>query len=372
LTFRKAAVLGIGLIGGSLALGLKEKAGLEVYGFDVSESALKWAESAGVIHQGHTDLKSAVANADLVVIAVPVGTTPRLMEQLAELPLKSDCIVTDVGSTKAVVTKAGTVFSSRGVTFIGGHPMAGSHRSGVQAADPHLFENAYYVLTPHQETSLFQVQRLSRLLEKATGAKLVLMDPEHHDRVVGAISHLPHVVAAALVNQVGRYNEENEWFFRLAAGGFRDLTRVAGSHPLMWRDILLSNRDAVVQLLDDWIRDMQEIQSAVRHRDSERIEWFFQNAKTLRDELPDRKKGILTEEYDCYVNMPDHPGEIGKVATLVGEAGCNLSNLHVMENREATQGVLRLVFRDRGELERAVNRLRQSGYEVFLIEEENQ
>ena len=182
--------------------------------------------------------------------------------------------MTDVGSTKSEIMEASRKLKEKGIVFIGGHPMAGSHQSGIQAARSLLFENAYYVLTPDPEASLWEVQKVSQLLHKATRAELVIMDAAHHDRIVGAISHLPHIIAAGLVNVVGNYNEENEWFHRLAAGGFRDLTRIGASHPVMSRDILLSNRNALLKLMDDWIAKMVEVRSAISDGNKSKLKRF--------------------------------------------------------------------------------------------------
>ncbi|MFC4078077.1 prephenate dehydrogenase [Salinithrix halophila] len=369
---KKATVLGIGLIGGSLALCLKKRTDLCVEGFDASETTLGLAESAGVIDRGYTDLAQAVEGADYLFLAVPVGAATDLLDRLAELPLKEGCIISDVGSTKGQVVEHAAGLRNLGAIFIGGHPMAGSHQSGVQAAHPLLFENAYYVLTPLPETPLAEVQCLSRLLTEATGAQLVIMAPDHHDRVVGAISHLPHIVASGLVNQVSRYNKSNEWFHRLAAGGFRDLTRVAAAHPVMWRDILLSNRGAILELMDDWIREMEEIKGAVAEAQPEEIESFFASAKRSREQLPDRKRGVLAPHFECYVDVPDHPGVIATVAKLLGNNEINIKNIGVMENREDREGILRLVFRSEEELVRARSCLRREGYRVFDLEEKQQ
>lgn len=365
MTQGKVTVIGIGLIGGSLALCIKERTDYAVCGCDISKRSLDLARASGIIDEGTTDLREAVQDADFLFLAVPVGRIPHLLEQLHGMPLKPGCIVSDVGSTKGEVVRYGRELSRNGVTFIGGHPMAGSHRSGVEAADPLLFENAYYVLTPTPDTPLVDMQRLSSLLQVATRAQLVIMDPDHHDRVVGAISHLPHVIAAGLVNQVGRYNEENEWFHRLAAGGFRDLTRIAASHPVMWRDILMSNRRTILSLIDDWLEEMHRFRRAVEAGDAQEVEALFDRARRLREQLPDRKKGILVRSYECYVNVPDRPGMIGEVATLLGENGINLSNIGVMENREEEAGVLRLSFRTEEDLEQAVAVLKQADYTVI-------
>jgi prephenate dehydrogenase len=280
-------------------------------------------------------------------------------------PLKPGVMISDVGSTKAEVTKYGKILSELGYTFIGGHPMAGSHRSGVKASHSLLFENAYYVLTPEPDTPLSDVERLSRLLKRATHAQLVIMDAEYHDKVVGAISHLPHVIATGLVAQVGNYNDANGWFHRLAAGGFRDLTRIAASHPVMWRDILLSNREELLPLLDDWIKQMTDFQHAIDREDAEWIETIFSRSRDLRQGLPEKKRGLLAPIYECYINIPDEPGLIGKIATLLGEHQINLSNISIMENREDVHGILRLTFRKLPDYERAIPILEAAGYPTY-------
>jgi prephenate dehydrogenase len=366
----KIAILGIGLIGGSLALGLKERTDAVVVGYDRSEKDLRYAMAIGAVDDWTTSLPQAVSDADMIVIALPVGQIKQMIETLAELPLKPSCIVTDVGSTKSEIMEASRKLKEKGIVFIGGHPMAGSHQSGIQAARSLLFENAYYVLTPDPEASLWEVQKISQLLHKATRAELVIMDAAHHDRIVGAISHLPHIIAAGLVNVVGNYNEENEWFHRLAAGGFRDLTRIGASHPVMWRDILLSNRKALLKLMDDWIAKMEEVRSAISDGEREQIEAFFSRSRRLRQQLPDKKRrGILEPRYECHVDVPDQPGVIGKIATLLGDENINISNLEVMENREEIPGVLKIAFKKEKDYLAAISVLRREGLEVFSEDE---
>ncbi|MXQ52594.1 prephenate dehydrogenase [Shimazuella alba] len=362
---KKIAILGVGLIGGSLAFSFKERTDYRVIGFDTSEATIDQAITLGAVDEGHTSLPEAVVNADYIIIAVPVGQIGLYINQLANLPLKKGVIVSDVGSTKAEVTKYGKILKDKGYSFIGGHPMAGSHRSGVQAAHALLFENAYYVLTPEPDSSLSDVEKLSHLLKKATHAQLVVMDAEYHDKVVGAISHLPHVIATGLVAQVGNYNDANGWFHRLAAGGFRDLTRIAASHPVMWRDILLSNREEMLPLLDDWIKQMTNFRQAIDRGDADWIEAIFARSRDLRQGLPDKKKGLLTPIYECSINIPDEPGIIGQVATLLGEHEVNLSNIHIMENREEMHGILRLTFRKLTDFERAIPILEAAGYSTY-------
>jgi prephenate dehydrogenase len=360
---KKVTIIGVGLIGGSLALSFRQRSNFEVIGFDTEETIAK-ALKLGVIDHGYATLEPAVQHADVIIIAVPVGQIEEYIHQLAEISLKPTVMISDVGSTKEKITKTGRKLRERGYTFIGGHPMAGSHRSGVTAAHALLFENAYYVLTPEPDTPLAAVEELSRILEKVTHAQLVIMDARYHDKVVAAISHLPHVIATGLVAQVGTYNDTNGWFHRLAAGGFRDLTRIAASHPVMWRDILLSNREELLPLLDDWLAQMEAFRSAIDRGDGTWLEEIFARSRDLRRGLPEKKQGLLSPVYDCTLIIPDEPGVIGQITTLLGKHGINVSNLSIMENREEMHGILQLTFRKLEDYEQALPLLAEAGYQI--------
>ncbi|MNW55853.1 prephenate dehydrogenase [compost metagenome] len=284
---------------------------------------------------------------------------------MTELPLKPGCIVTDVGSTKAAVAACAARISRPGVHFIGGHPMAGSERSGVEAASSFLFENAYYVLTPSPDVPDEAYQRLEQLLSH-TKAQIVRVDPVMHDEIVGAISHLPHIIAVALVNQVRDYNDGNGLYRMLAAGGFRDITRIASSDPVVWRDILLSNREVLLGLLKDWNHEIEGFISLLEEQNGEGIEAAFQKANRFRSELPERRKGAITSLFDIYIDVPDTPGIIGQIATELGLRHINLSNMQIIESREDVPGVLRLSFRQEGEMERAKAHLQSLGHTVYL------
>ncbi len=359
------AVLGVGLIGGSLALALRQNPEHHIIGFDVREDCLDKALNKGVLHVGAADLHTAVQNADVIFLASPVEQIYGLIDRLAELTLKPGTIVTDVGSTKAGVVRYAQKLTEKGVTFIGGHPMAGSHKSGVEAATDRLFENAYYVLTPSGDNAPHQVERLANLLA-CTRAKVVVMDPDEHDRVVGAVSHFPHILAAVLVNQVSHYNEANEWHHRLAAGGFRDITRIASSNPRMWRDILLNNREHLLQIAADWRAALDEVMALVEAGDRDGIERFFHDARQFREGLPERRSGALPPLYDLYIDIPDHPGEIGRITTLLGAKQISLTNIQILETREEDiLGVLRITFRNQAELEKGEELLRFFNYNVY-------
>jgi prephenate dehydrogenase len=361
------AMLGIGLIGGSLALSLRKDPDNRIIGFDVREDYIDKGLNNGLIHAGTTDLQTAVREADVIIVATPVEQIYALLQQLSCLALKPGVIISDVGSTKSGIVEFAKRIFSENITFIGGHPMAGSHKSGVEAAIERLFENAYYVLTPSPATSLEKVSRLSALVS-LTNAKVIVMDAHEHDRVVGAVSHFPHIIAALLVNLIDGYNEENEWHKRLAAGGFRDITRIASSNPRMWRDVLLNNRDYLLKMGDDWRRAMDQILEMVACGNGEEIEKFFRDARNFREGLPERQKGALPALYDLYIDIPDHPGEIGRITTLLGTKNINITNLQILETREDLLGVLRISFRNEIELEKGEELLRYFEYNLYRRE----
>lgn len=361
----KIAIFGVGLIGGSLALCLKGKPGITVVGHSHRPESMKRIMERGVVDVATLSMEEAACDADFIFLCVPVGNLESYLKQLNELPLKQGCIITDVGSTKAAVATCAEGFSHPGVHFIGGHPMAGSERSGVEAASSLLFENAFYVLTPSPDVPEEAYTRLEQLLTH-TRAQIVRVEPMLHDEIVGAISHLPHIIAVALVNQVRDYNENNELYRMLAAGGFRDITRIASSDPIIWRDILLSNRDVLLSLLRDWNQEVGGFISMLEGMDGTGIEEAFKKANMFRSELPERRKGAITSLFDIYIDVPDHPGIIGQIATELGVRKINLSNIQIIESREDVPGVMRLSFRNEGEMDRAKEHLQTLEYTVHI------
>jgi prephenate dehydrogenase len=359
----KIAIFGVGLIGGSLALCFKGKPGIRVVGHSIRPSSAEKYVRLGVVDDATISMREAAEGADFIFLCVPVGNLDEYVQELSGLTLKPGCIITDVGSTKASVTASAGQMNLNGAVFIGGHPMAGSERSGVEAADPLLFENAFYVLTPEETTPPGALARLTELLHH-TKAHIVSVGAQEHDAIVGAISHLPHIIAVALVNQIRRYNESNGLYQALAAGGFRDITRIASSEPVIWRDILINNRDVLLKLLKDWQKETAQFVDFLENGNGDGIEEAFRTANVFRSQLPERRKGMIQPLFECYADVPDTPGIIGSIATELGNHRINLSNLAIIESREDVPGVLRLSFRRQEDLDRAIQLLDSLNYKV--------
>lgn len=353
---KKVAIFGVGLIGGSIALNFRNQSNIYVVGHSHRESSVQKYLKNDVVDHATTSMEEAVKDADFIFLCNPVSVLSDYLQKISQYSLKPGCIITDVGSTKSSVSQTAKLLQLNDVYFIGGHPMAGSERSGVEAATVDLFENAFYVLTPDDFTPTEKVQELRDLLA-CTRAQIIDIDPNTHDDIVGAISHLPHIVAAALVNQVAKYHKSNPLYKKLSAGGFRDITRIASSSPQIWRDILLHNKDVLLRLLEDWNEEISTFIELLKREDGAGLEKQFESASYFRNQLPDRKKGMIASIFDVYVDVPDHPGVIGQIASLLGENEVSISNIQIIEMRTEVPGVLRLTFHNEADMSKAIQML---------------
>ncbi|HPT33294.1 MAG TPA: prephenate dehydrogenase [Bacillota bacterium] len=359
--YRRTALLGTGLIGGSLGIRLRERRLVrEIVGYDRDAGSLALALERGAIDRGASSAVEAVRGAQLVVLAVPVLSVVDLVREI--LPaLEPGAVITDVSSTKQQIMEELTpLLSGRQVYFIGGHPMAGSEESGIRGADPALLESAIYLLSPARGTPEEILERLVGLVE-ATGAQPLIIEPEEHDRLVALASHLPHLVAGALVHSTLSGGEE-EMVRTLAAGGFRDTTRVALGSPEIWRDICLSNRQALARALEAFQGVLERLRRQLERGDAAALEQFFRQAREYRRRVPHRGRGILPELFELVVLVPDTPGVIGRLATLLGETGINIASIEILHVRELEGGSLRLGFREEEHREAALELLRRKGY----------
>lgn len=358
----QVTIIGVGLIGGSLGLAICRRAlARRVVGVDKNAENLRLALEAGAVHHIAPRIARAVLDAELVILATPVGETLAVLKELRPF-LSPGTVVTDVGSTKSVVCTWAAEIMPPETWFVGGHPMAGSEYSGMAGADPYLLENAFYILTPSPDTPEEATRRVEQLAT-GVGARVIKMTPEEHDRAVAAVSHLPHLVAAALVNTlVGLPG--GEAFLPLAAGGFRDTTRVAAGNPLMWRDIFLSNPKAIWEVLRIFHRQLDQLEGMITTGDGEGIRSLLEQARSLRLAMPARTKGFLPAMYEIVVAVPDRPGMIAELAGRLGCAGINICDIEILRVREEEGGSIRLAFATGMEQNEAVNILRKAGYQV--------
>jgi prephenate dehydrogenase len=280
--FQQITIIGVGLLGGSLARACKNKSLVEnVVGFGRNPEKLKKAQGLGIIDSGTTDLQTAVKNSDLVVLCTPVSTLGPLAREIAPF-LEPGCIVTDVGSVKKSVVSDIQSQLPDSVYFVGSHPIAGGEKSGFEASSPDLFDQQKCIVTPTSKTNAFALARVKELWEQ-TGMQVVSLDVEEHDTIFGAVSHLPHIIAYTLMNTIGDISTKNhEEIISFSGGGLRDITRIASSDPVMWRDICLSNKKPVLSLIDKFQATLQQVRNTIENEDSQLLEQTFETANKYR------------------------------------------------------------------------------------------
>ena len=342
---RHATVVGTGLIGGSIALALRQR-GWHVSGVDRDAERAERALELGAIDQVGYD-----PEAELTFVAVPVGQIP---EAVREALAASPGVVTDVGGVKAsVVADVGDA------RFVGGHPMAGSEQDGVDAATADMFEGAVWVLTPTAATDPTAFT-LVRSVVAGFGAEVVEVTPERHDQLVAVVSHVPHLTAAALMSLAATRAEEQRGLLRLAAGGFRDMTRIASGHPGIWPDICESNRSAIVEALDELVGSLSSVRDIVDTSDRGRLLDVLDGARRTRNALPARsvRPGELVE---VHVPVKDQPGELSGITTLATDLDVNIYDIEIDHSAESARGRLVLVV-SAAMSERFVGGLMARGY----------
>jgi len=280
----RMAVVGVGLIGGSLARVLREKKEVgEIIGIGRSEKNLKKAVELGVIDKYFQDPCAGVQGADLVFLATPVCSIAKVLATIAPY-LAPGCVVTDGGSVKGEIVSVCEALMPQETSFIGAHPIAGTEKSGVTASFASLYEGKRCIITPTSNSDRSALEKVVGMW-KAAGSEVVLMDAHKHDRIVAAISHLPHMVAYSLVNAVDGYDRLDENILKYSAGGFRDFTRIASSDPAMWRDIALMNRDGILEMMDLFAKYFSTLHSLLENADGPGLEDFFARSKQSRDSI---------------------------------------------------------------------------------------
>lgn len=355
--FTRVGILGLGLIGGSLAKAMRRKAGVpSVVAMDTDPEAGKLALEEGVIdvfarpEEGY----SIFEGCDLVLLCAPLPVIVEILPELAGLNIG---ILSDVGSVKEQVMDAVTL-----PNFIGGHPMAGSERHGYQCSNATLFENAMYVLCigDNCTVSAAKLEEFEALI-RAIGAAPVRMKPEEHDRRVAAISHLPHVAASALTLLAARLDDGQ--LGALAAGGFRDITRIASSDATLWADITAGSAKRLVPILTQYIDLLSAVREQLAGGDRRAVESFFKQAAHYRNSLPISGRGALDATSSLTVYLEDKPGELGSITTLLGKENINIRNINIRNFRTYEGGQLHLLLGDSAQAVRAYSLLKEAGYE---------
>ncbi|MEQ6388875.1 prephenate dehydrogenase [Bacillaceae bacterium S4-13-58] len=363
---QKVFVIGLGLIGGSIAKNIKENHKAEVLGYDSNPNSVEKALSSQVIDQGITSIGEGAILSDFILLATPIDITLVLLEQLFGLTYDKPVIISDVCSVKNQIVEKVNQLDNPNIRFVGGHPMAGSHKKGIEAAKSHLFENAFYVLCPTRSCKKEDLLALEDLLS-STKSHFVEIEAPVHDQLTAVISHFPHLIASSLVHQAKKWNEQFPFLNELAAGGFRDITRIASSNPSMWQSIFSSNKEYMLPLLDDWIHEMKGLKDWIESEQKGSMLNYLSQAKEFRDTLPSRK-GAIPSFYDLYVDIQDQPGALAKVTNLLAKHDISIVNIQILETREGLTGALRISFQTMKDRLSSQQILQADGYETSIGE----
>ncbi len=356
------AIVGLGLMGGSLARALRD-AGVEVVrGVDPDPTALAEGLRLGVITHAAASIAEAAEGASAIVVAAPVGLISGLVGEALGV---SDCLVTDLGSAKASVI-AGVGAAHRG-RFIGGHPVCGGERSGVASSRADLFQGAMWFLTPTSDSRGPLYERLHAMVV-AVGARPVAIDAEVHDHLMALVSHLPHVLAAQLIHQAAATSPGGREALRSAGPSFSDLTRVAGANPPLWADILLANRDAVLMAMTRHREGLERVEKAIVDGDREWLRQFVREAADGRERLRAPELVAVSTPWELTVGVPDRPGAISEIATALGHAHINIADLALRPGPPGGTGELVLVVADHAAAAAAMALLEQRGYRAEMGE----
>jgi prephenate dehydrogenase len=271
--------------------------------------------------------------------------------------LKPGTLISDVGSTKRQIVETANIYLPPHCDFIGGHPMAGSEYRGIDAADPFLFENTTYVLTPSRPIKEVTRKAFGELLE-LIGAKVLLLSPKLHDEIAAAVSHLPQMASVAMMNLVSGKQQESPYFLKMAAGGFRDMTRIASSPFGIWQHIRETNSDMIISYLDHYIAELKKVKRLIQKPD---LEDYFESSAKSRLSIPTDTKGFLRPQFDISVTVEDKPGVIYQIARALYEKNINIKDIEILKIREDEGGTMRLAFSSEQDREMAISLLREAG-----------
>lgn len=355
-------IVGLGLIGGSIGLGLRDL-DYRVTGWDENPDHNELAREKEIVTE-IVEPDQLSPEPEGIILAVPVPAMPEIVKKFEAENIRPG-FYSDVGSTKSWIIDQLEGILSEGIPFVGAHPMAGSEQSGPAGADPLLFENAICVLTPTSmnDPAIDTV----RTLWKDLGALVMEIDPLRHDRVASRVSHLPHIVAASLVHEVADLDGYEKDALPLAAGGFRDTTRIAEGDPDLWRDIIDTNQDCILESLTAYETIINELKSALSEGDGTRIEEFLERARDIRRLIPEKAKGMIGKLHELRLQAPDRPGVLAEITGILGKADINIVDIEVLKVREGEMGTIKLAFRDGETLSNARTCLQKNETGIKII-----
>lgn len=359
----KIGFIGLGLIGGSLAKAIRKfHPETMILAFDQNRTSLEQALHDGTVNEINTEPGQSFSDCDYIFLCAPVQFNTAYLHILKNI-IGPDTIITDVSSTK---TNVHQTVSSLGMdkVFIGGHPMAGSEKSGYENAAALILENAYYAITPTPSSPAGRVEELKELAA-SIGALPILLNYEEHDYAVAAISHVPHLIAASLVNLVKDSDSREGTMKLLAAGGFKDITRIASSSPVMWQQVCATNRENIAKLLGDYIDNLNTVKTAVETENGQAIYDMFEKSRDYRNSFADKSSGLIGKINAIYCDIFDETGAIATIATLLAENAISMRNIGIVHNREHEEGVLRIEFHEEASSIAAASLLEKLGYTIY-------
>ncbi len=359
----KIGFIGLGLIGGSIAKAIRKyHPDYHILAYNRSKEALASALSSGIIDGVCEEMKDPrFGTCDYVFLCAPVEINLECLAYLKEIR-QDGCIITDVGSVKGIIHQK---VEELGMTdcFIGGHPMAGSEKIGFDHSNERILENAYYILTPGGEVGLEYIGDFTELI-RSLGAIPMVLTAEEHDFITAGVSHLPHIIASALVNLVKTLDNDAEYMKTIAAGGFRDITRIASSSPVMWQQICMENHENISNVLDDYIRMLIQIRCSIDNKEADNIFDMFASSKDYRDSIDIVDNSLIPRSYVLYIDVADEAGAIATIATILATEKVSIKNIGIIHNREFEDGVLKIEFYTDAALEQAKVLLTKRNYKI--------
>jgi len=359
----KIGFIGLGLIGGSIAKAIRYfYKDAVIIAYSRTRANIENALSDGVINQVLDQVDHAFSDCDYIFLCAPVSENTQYLKPLKNL-IQASCIITDVGSTKSDIhTKIAELDME--TNFIGGHPMAGSEQTGYENSKRILIENAYYAITPTKKVPRETVEKYRDFVASLKALPLIL-DYEIHDYITAGISHLPHIIASSLVNLVKEKDTADGMMKLMAAGGFKDITRIASSSPKMWEQICMTNRKNISAILGDYIAALSHIQKQLDTGKEGFIYQLFEASRDYRNSLPEKGNGAIHRIFECYCELVDEAGGIATLATILASNQINLKNIGIVNSREFIDAVLRIEFYDEISMKQAIEILRKYHYVIY-------